>query len=80
MLKNLVIRISAVLTLVFGFLFFSINFEMSNFWSIIALVGCFVTFASITYGFLKGCSGEEVKKILGLAWIENKTGINFTEE
>lgn len=80
MLKIFIARVSAILACVFDFLFFSVNFEMSNLWSVLALVGCFVTFASITYGFLKGRSEEEVKEILGLAWIENKTGINFTEE
>ena len=80
MLKTFIARISTVLTVLLGLVFFTINFELSNMMCVLILVACFAIFGLISYSCLKEKSETEIKEILGLSWLENKTGINFTEE
>ena len=80
MAKMLFIRVIALISVILGCMFFSCNFEESNFGSVMILLGLFASFSFITYASLRNKTQEEVKRIFGLTWLENKTGINFTEE
>ena len=79
-MKTFALRVLIVLTSIFGTMFLCINYEMSNMSSVLVLVGILCVCCAIIYSCLKNRSAEEIHEILGLKWLENKTGINFTEE
>ena len=78
--KIYAIRALVIMTTILGSLFLCSNLEESKITSIISLFMILCVCGIIIYKVLHNRSEKEINNILGLTWLENKTGINFTEE
>ena len=78
--KNLIVRVSFIISMILGTILLMSDLDNSKFETIAILVGFISLFGSIIYVSLKNSTEEEINNILGLTWLEKKTGINFTEE
>ena len=74
------IRVLFIATCILVCLTLSCNFEKSEFISVMKLFGCTTLFIGNLWFILRNKTENEIKNLLGISWIENKTGINFTKE
>ena len=74
------IRVLFIVTVILVFLTLSCNLEMSEFTSVMKLFGFTTLCTGILWFILRNKAENEIKNLLGISWLENKTGINFTEE
>lgn len=74
------IRVLFIATCILVCLMLSCNLEMSEFTSVMKLFGYTALCVGILWFILRNKTENEVKNLLGISWLENKTGINFTEE
>ena len=74
------IRVLFITTCILVCLMLSCNLESSEFTSVMKLFGYTSLCVGILWFILRNKTENEVKNLLGISWIEKKTGLNFTEE
>jgi len=74
------IRALAIMTAILGCILLSIDLENSSVFVIFAIIICLGWLSNKIYSDLKDKEKKEINDILGITWLEKKTGLNFNEE
>lgn len=77
--SKIIIRFLFIITITLSCMFLSVV-EFPKTTTMIEFFSLIMIFVGILYLTLKNRSENEICEILGLSWIEKKTGINFFEE
>ena len=79
-LNDLKIRILAIIAAILSCVLLSIDLDHTKFGIVLAIIACLIWVGLIVYEGLKDKNQNEINNILGLTWLEKKTGFNFTKE
>ena len=79
-LHDLKIRVLAIIAAILSCVLFSIDLDNSKIGVVLAIIACLIWIGLTVYEGLKDKTQKEINDILGITWLEKKTGLNFTEE
>ena len=79
-LHDLKIRVLAIIAAILSCGLLSIDLDHSKIGTVLAIIACLIWIGLIVYEGLKDKTQKEINDILGITWLEKKTGLNFTEE
>ena len=79
-LNDLKIRILAIIAAILSCVLLSIDLEHTKFGTVLIIITCLIWLCITIYDGLKDKTQKEINNILGITWLEKKTGLNFTEE
>lgn len=79
-IKNFLIRSLMLLTVIVGTIFISIVEDQTTVTSMLSLFMFFIILCWLCYYNIHNLTKEEINNLLGITWLENKTGLNFLEE
>ncbi len=79
-LHDLKIRVLAIIAGILSCGLISIDLDHSKIVTVLAIIACLIWIGLTVYEGLKDKTKKEINEILGITWLEKKTGLNFTEE
>lgn len=79
-MKKIFLRALMAITMCLVMMFLSCNFETSNLSSVFGLVGLILVCVCGLYFSLRNYTKFKIYELLGITWLSNKTGIDFTSE
>ena len=79
-LHDLKIRVLAIIAAIFSCVLISIDLDNSKIGVVLAIIACLIWVGLTIYEGLKDKTQKQINDILGITWLEKKTGLNFTEE
>lgn len=79
-MKKIFLRALMAITMCLVMMFLSCNFETSNLSSAFGLVGLILVCVCGLYFSLRNYTESKIYELLGITWLSNKTGIDFTSE
>lgn len=79
-LHDLKIRVLAIIAAILSCVLLSIDLDNSKIGTVLTIITCLIWIGLTIYEGLKDKTQKEINNILGITWLEKKTGLNFTEE
>ncbi len=79
-LNDLKIRVLAIIATILSCVLLSIDLDHTKFGTVLIIITCLIWIGLTIYDDLKDKTQKEINNILGLTWLEKKTGLNFTKE
>jgi uncharacterized membrane protein YqhA len=79
-LHDLKIRVLAIIAAILSCVLLSIDLDNSKIGTVLTIIACLIWVGLTIYEGLKDKTQKEINDILGITWLEKKTGLNFTEE
>lgn len=79
-LHDLKIRVLAIIAAILSCVLLSIDLDNSKIGVVLVIITCLLWIGITIYEGLKDKTQKEINDILGITWLEKKTGLNFTEE